>query len=141
MLQVERKEGVWALGDCASIPDGNGGFHPPTAQHALRQARTVARDLVATIRGEALKPIFVQNDRWAGRNWTQDGRRPALRSTFLRFYRLVDVEDYLSQQTAGAGKASSCGFGLDSRSRLCKRYGPVHVLSCILTIHSVAANP
>ena len=57
MLQVERKEGVWALGDCASIPDGNGGFHPPTAQHALRQARTVARDLVATIRGEALKPF------------------------------------------------------------------------------------
>jgi NADH dehydrogenase len=57
MLQVERKEGVWALGDCASIPDGNGGFHPPTAQHALRQARTAARNLVASIRGEALRPF------------------------------------------------------------------------------------
>jgi NADH dehydrogenase len=57
MLQVEIKEGVWALGDCASIPDGNGGFHPPTAQHALRQARTAARNLVASIRGEALKPF------------------------------------------------------------------------------------
>jgi len=57
MLQVERKEGVWALGDCALIPDGNGGFHPPTAQHALRQARTAARNLVASIRGEALTPF------------------------------------------------------------------------------------
>lgn len=57
MLQVEMKEGVWALGDCASIPDGNGGFHPPTAQHALRQAKTAARNIVASIRGEALKPF------------------------------------------------------------------------------------
>lgn len=57
MLQVEIKEGVWALGDCAAIPDGNGGFHPPTAQHALRQARTAARNIVASIRGEALKPF------------------------------------------------------------------------------------
>jgi NADH:ubiquinone reductase (H+-translocating) len=57
MLQVATKEGVWALGDCASIPDGDGGFHPPTAQLALRQARTAARNIVAAIRGEALRPF------------------------------------------------------------------------------------
>jgi NADH:ubiquinone reductase (H+-translocating) len=57
MLQVEMKTGVWALGDCASIPDGNGGFHPPTAQHALRQARTAASNIVASIRGDALRPF------------------------------------------------------------------------------------
>jgi NADH dehydrogenase len=57
MLQVEMKAGIWALGDCASIPDGNGGLHPPTAQHALRQARTAASNIVASIRGEALRPF------------------------------------------------------------------------------------
>ncbi|WP_157467066.1 FAD-dependent oxidoreductase [Edaphobacter aggregans] len=110
MLQVERKEGVWALGDCASIPDGNCGFHPPTAQHALRQARTAARNLVASIRGEALKPFSFRTIGQLAAIGRRTGGRPALRSTFLRFYRLVDVEDDLSQQTAGARKASSCGF-------------------------------
>jgi hypothetical protein len=57
MLQVEMKAGIWALGDCASIPDGNGALHPPTAQHALRQARTAASNIVASIRGEALRPF------------------------------------------------------------------------------------
>ncbi|MGB8537777.1 MAG: NAD(P)/FAD-dependent oxidoreductase [Acidobacteriaceae bacterium] len=50
-LAVKGREGVWALGDCASIPDGDGGFYPPTAQHALRQAKTVARNIAASIRG------------------------------------------------------------------------------------------
>jgi NADH dehydrogenase len=57
MLQVESGQGIWAMGDCASIPDGNGGFHPPTAQHALRQARTAARNIAASIRGQSLKPF------------------------------------------------------------------------------------
>jgi NADH dehydrogenase len=50
--------GVWALGDCAAIPDRRTGRpHPPTAQHALREARTVAANIVATIRGRALRPF------------------------------------------------------------------------------------
>ena len=57
MLQVESEQGIWAIGDCASIPDGKGGFHPPTAQHALRQARTAARNIAASIRGQRLKPF------------------------------------------------------------------------------------
>ncbi len=55
MLQVPSIPGVWALGDCALVPDGNGGFHPPTAQHALRQARTLASNITATLRGGALR--------------------------------------------------------------------------------------
>jgi NADH dehydrogenase len=47
-LAVPAYDRVWALGDCAAIPDGRtGGFHPPTAQHALREARTVADNIVA----------------------------------------------------------------------------------------------
>jgi NADH:ubiquinone reductase (H+-translocating) len=44
--------GVWALGDCAAVPDHRTGtFHPPTAQHALRQAKIVAHNVMAAVRG------------------------------------------------------------------------------------------
>lgn len=58
-LQVNRKlelaghEGhVWALGDCASIVTKSGNPVPLTAQHATREARTVAENIVACLRGE-----------------------------------------------------------------------------------------
>ncbi len=47
-------EGVWALGDCALVPNGadaNAGFAPPTAQFAVAQAHTLAHNLVAHIAG------------------------------------------------------------------------------------------
>ncbi len=51
-LEVDGFPGVWALGDCASIPDRKtGGFHPPTAQHAIREARCAARNVAADIVG------------------------------------------------------------------------------------------
>jgi NADH:ubiquinone reductase (H+-translocating) len=51
-LEVEAWPGVWALGDCALVPNKRAGtFHPPTAQHALREGTTVARNIVAAIRG------------------------------------------------------------------------------------------
>jgi NADH dehydrogenase len=51
-LAVPEHPGVWALGDCAWIPDANGRPYPPTAQHALRQARLVARNVRAQLSGE-----------------------------------------------------------------------------------------
>ncbi len=57
-LEVEGWPGVWALGDCALVPDGaTGRFHPPTAQHAIREGRCVARNIAATIRGGAKRPF------------------------------------------------------------------------------------
>lgn len=50
-LEVEGAKNVWAIGDCAAVPAAGGGISPPTAQHATRQAETVARNLVASIRG------------------------------------------------------------------------------------------
>jgi NADH dehydrogenase len=53
-LSVPGWPGVWALGDCAVVPDRRTGKpHPPTAQHALREARTVAKNIVATMRGRS----------------------------------------------------------------------------------------
>lgn len=55
-LAVPGFPGVWAVGDCASVPDpATGGVHPPTAQHALRQGRSVARNIVAQMAGKPTK--------------------------------------------------------------------------------------
>ena len=47
LLRVEGRENVWALGDCARVPNAAtpGEFDPPTSQHALRQARRLAKNL------------------------------------------------------------------------------------------------
>jgi NADH dehydrogenase len=50
-LRAEGRQDVWALGDCAQVPAPQGGFSPPTAQHAIRQAKSAARNIVAAIRG------------------------------------------------------------------------------------------
>jgi NADH dehydrogenase len=46
-LQVEGTDGVWSLGDCAAVKNRKtpGTVDPPTCQHALRQARRLARNL------------------------------------------------------------------------------------------------
>ena len=50
-------EGAWTAGDVSAVPDltggGVGGFCVPNAQHAVRQAKRLAKNLVATLRGEA----------------------------------------------------------------------------------------
>ncbi|HEY7380054.1 MAG TPA: NAD(P)/FAD-dependent oxidoreductase [Gaiella sp.] len=46
-LRVVGRERLWALGDCAAVPNRRtpGHVDPPTCQHALRQARCLARNL------------------------------------------------------------------------------------------------
>lgn len=54
-MRVEGFTDMWALGDCAAIPDGKGGFYPPTAQHAIREGPVLAENLLATLRGKPLR--------------------------------------------------------------------------------------
>jgi len=56
-LRVPDWPDVWAVGDCAFVPDsGNPGqSHPPTAQHAIREGRVVAQNIAATLLGRPLK--------------------------------------------------------------------------------------
>ena len=54
---VEGRTDVWALGDCAILPMSDGQPSPPTAQHAIRQAAVAAHNILATIRGQALRPF------------------------------------------------------------------------------------
>jgi NADH dehydrogenase len=50
---------VWAIGDCAAVPDASrpGKSCPPTAQHAIRQGRLVARNIAATLAGGEARPF------------------------------------------------------------------------------------
>jgi NADH:quinone reductase (non-electrogenic) len=51
-MEVPGWPGVWTLGDCAVIQDPRTGRpYPPTAQHALRQGRILAENILAAIGG------------------------------------------------------------------------------------------
>ena len=53
-LAVPNLPGVWALGDCAAVTDSETGKAcPPTAQFALREAATIAKNIRASLRGTA----------------------------------------------------------------------------------------
>ncbi len=57
-LEVEGVDGLWALGDCALVPDAaTGGYCPPTAQHASREGKVVADNIIASVDGKPKKPF------------------------------------------------------------------------------------
>ncbi|MBP0461234.1 NAD(P)/FAD-dependent oxidoreductase [Streptomyces montanisoli] len=58
-LAVPGLDGVFAVGDAAAVPDlaaGDGAICPPTAQHAMRQGKRMADNLIATLRRRPLRP-------------------------------------------------------------------------------------
>jgi NADH dehydrogenase len=57
-LSVPGVSGLWAAGDCAAVPDRNKGkFHPPTAQHGLREGLAAAKNIERAILGRPLEPF------------------------------------------------------------------------------------
>ena len=50
-LRVPGRPGVWAIGDSAAIPQGDGKLAPPTAQAAVQEGRVAARNILAAIDG------------------------------------------------------------------------------------------
>jgi NADH dehydrogenase len=62
-LRVTGVDGAWAAGDIAAVPDDHAvrGTSPPTAQHALRQARVLADNVVATLHGGRLRRFRYEN--------------------------------------------------------------------------------
>lgn len=63
-MTVPGADGVFALGDAAAVPDlakGDGAVCPPTAQHAMRQGRKAAANVIASLRGAPLEP-YVHKD-------------------------------------------------------------------------------
>ena len=101
-LEVPGHEGVvWAVGDCAAVPDGNGGLHPPTAQHGMREAVAAARNIEAAIKGGAPQAVPVLDDRAVGVDRPPHRRRAGPGDAILGLRRLVAVAERLPEQAAG----------------------------------------
>jgi NADH:quinone reductase (non-electrogenic) len=62
-LRVEGLQGIWAAGDVAAVPDADdpSGLSPPTAQHALRQAKRLAANIAAELDGRPAEPFRYRN--------------------------------------------------------------------------------
>jgi NADH dehydrogenase len=56
-LRVKGFQDVWGIGDSATAYDANGKQYAATAQNASRQGPHVARNIIASLRGEPLKPF------------------------------------------------------------------------------------
>lgn len=59
-MAVPGHDGVWAIGDCAHVPNpaaGKDAGYPPTAQHALRQAYQLGANIAAVLREEEPQPF------------------------------------------------------------------------------------
>jgi NADH dehydrogenase len=58
-MQVKGFGNIWAIGDCAQVPDLSAGGRPcpPTAQHAMRQGKAVATNIAAVMSGSYPKPF------------------------------------------------------------------------------------
>ncbi len=56
-MRIPGHDEIWALGDSAAVPDAKTGGQsaPPTAQHVLRQARTLAPNIAAALEGGPLR--------------------------------------------------------------------------------------
>jgi NADH:ubiquinone reductase (H+-translocating) len=56
---------AWGAGDVSAVPDlsggGVGGYCVPNAQHAVRQGKTLAKNIVASLRGEGTHDYFHKN--------------------------------------------------------------------------------
>lgn len=68
-LQIVNGEEVvadaWTAGDVSAVPDltgkGVGGFCVPNAQHAVREAKLLAKNIVAQLRGEGIQEYYHEN--------------------------------------------------------------------------------
>src|SRR5215467_11988303 len=60
-MRCKRRPELWAVGDCASIPDPDGKPYPELAQHAMREARVMAENIYAAVNGSPLKPFVYKS--------------------------------------------------------------------------------
>jgi len=57
-MRVEGIENVWALGDCAAVPNAfDNTVSPELAQFAVPQAKQLGKNLIAVINGESTRPF------------------------------------------------------------------------------------
>lgn len=60
-LRVQGSEFIWGIGDCAVNPDPQGNAYPPTAQHAIREGRQAAANIVRVLRNQPTQPLVYRS--------------------------------------------------------------------------------
>jgi NADH:ubiquinone reductase (H+-translocating) len=124
-MEVEGFPGVWALGDCAMIPDPVGGYYPPTAQHASREGKTLARNIAAITRHQPLKPFRFKALGLLASIGQRTGVARIIGFNFSGFVAWWLWENDLSQQAAACRKEIPGGTRLDARLVLLERLCPI----------------
>jgi NADH:ubiquinone reductase (H+-translocating) len=56
-MRVEGKDNVWGIGDCAATVEEDGAPVPPNAQAAVQEGKVVARNILAAIDGQEMRPF------------------------------------------------------------------------------------
>ena len=104
---------VWALGDCASIPAPDGKPYPSLAQHALREARVLARNIAGVLDGRPPRPFVYSHPGHDGFPGPQQGVRPAPQGPGARRPGVVRPAHVLPAPDAGLAPAAAHHDRLD----------------------------
>jgi len=122
-MEVPDYENVWAIGDCAAIPDlRTGKTYPPTAQHAIRQGRLAAKNIAASIMGGQMRAFIYDMKGQLASLGRRSGVANLLWDQVFRLLCLVALAHDLPFQIAAARAQGSGGPGLDARSHLFQRH-------------------
>ena len=105
---------VWALGDCAAIPGPDGRPYPALAQHTVREARHVARNIKAVIERARPDPVRLPTARNHGLARAHARRGARVWRAADRFPGLVDTANVLPIPDAPLGPAPPYRPRLDS---------------------------
>ena len=118
-LRVEGRRNVWALGDCAGVPNGATPetFDPPTCQHALRQARRLAKNLAGNEKPYHYRMIgqgaTLGRDRGIANLLGRVNFKGIAGSAFTRLYHLHQVPLFSRRLRVLADGMLSSWFGRD----------------------------
>jgi NADH dehydrogenase len=56
-MAAKGRQDIWALGDCAAVPDPQGKPYPALAQHAIREGHQLAKNIIAVIGNQPPSPF------------------------------------------------------------------------------------
>jgi NADH:ubiquinone reductase (H+-translocating) len=85
-LEVPGYSGVYVLGDCASITDPHTGkSYPPTAQHAIRQGKVAAKNIISALKGEKGDKNKIKFDYKTKGMMAEIGKRDGVAILFNKF--------------------------------------------------------
>ena len=104
---------VWALGDCAAIPGPDGRPYPALAQHTVREARQLARNIEAVDRRARPDAVRLPTARHHGVARAYARRCARVRHAAHGFRRVVDPADVLPVPDAALGPAPAHRARLD----------------------------